>query len=114
MIEFNVSKKDDVAVVSLIGRLDANTSDDIQVRLLKLIDKGEKLIAIDSTQLNYISSAGLRVILMALKKLKSVNGKLAVFALKDHIKEVFDISGFTSMFPIFETQEEALNSIKNG
>ena len=99
MIEFNMSKKDDVAVVSLKGRLDANTSDDIQVRLLKL---------------NYISSAGLRVILMALKKLKSVNGKLAVFALKDHIKEVFDISGFTSMFPIFETQEEALNSIKNG
>lgn len=114
MIEFNMSKKDDVAVVSLKGRLDANTSDDIQVRLLKLIDKGEKLIAIDSTQLNYISSAGLRVILMALKKLKSVNGKLVVFALKDHIKEVFDISGFTSMFPIFETQEEALNSIKNG
>ena len=114
MIEFNVLKKDDVAVVSLKGRLDANTSDDIQAKLLKLIDKGEKLIAIDSAQLDYISSAGLRVILMALKKMKTVDGKLAVFALKDHIKEVFDISGFTSMLSIFKTQEEALNNIKSG
>ncbi|KPK96121.1 hypothetical protein AMJ80_01795 [bacterium SM23_31] len=114
MIEFNVLKKDDVAVVSLKGRLDANTSDDIQAKLLKLIDKGEKLIAIDSAQLDYISSAGLRVILIVLKKMKAVDGKLAVFALKDHIKEVFDISGFTSMLSIFKTQEEALNNIKSG
>ena len=114
MIEFNVLKKDDVAVVSLKGRLDANTSDDIQAKLLKLIDKGEKLIAIDSAQLDYISSAGLRVILIVLKKMKAVDGKLAVFDLKDHIKEVFDISGFTSMLSIFKTQEEALNNIKSG
>ncbi|HUU26501.1 MAG TPA: STAS domain-containing protein [archaeon] len=114
MIEIQEQKMDEVAVIGLRGRLDASTSNDFQVRLLEIIDRGEKLMALDFAQLDYISSAGLRAILIALKKIKSADGQLVLYALKNQIKEIFEISGFTSMIPIFETQEKALSNIRKG
>ncbi len=111
-MEIFEEKKDNVLIVGFQGRLDANTSTELQEKLIAKIDDGEKLLVVDFSQVDYISSAGLRVMLMAAKKLGSSNGKIALYAMKDHIKEVFEIAGFTSIFSIFASQDEALQSVK--
>jgi len=62
--------------------------------------------------LDFISSSGLRVLLTAGKQLKSVNGKMVLCSLKDHVKEVFDVAGFTMLFNMFSSQEEAIKKIQ--
>ncbi|MBC8400403.1 MAG: STAS domain-containing protein [Candidatus Marinimicrobia bacterium] len=100
----------DVLVIVISGRLDANNSTEFQEQILPKIDAGDNILALDFSQVDYISSAGLRVLLMAAKKINASTGKMALFALKDQIKEVFDIAGFTMIFQIFQSRDEALAS----
>ena len=62
---------------------------------------------IDGGTLDYISSTGLRVLLVAAKRLKAVEGKIVLSSLKPHILEVFEIAGFKSIFPIYATADQA-------
>jgi anti-anti-sigma factor len=73
--------------------------------------EGETSFVIDLGELNYISSAGLRSILVIAKELKSKNGKLICAAPKDEVKKIFKISGFSSMIPTYESVQAALESI---
>lgn len=103
-------KKDKATVVMIEGRLDSSSSGILEKKLLSLIETGEKNFLVDFSGMDYISSAGLRVLLMAAKKTKPAGGKVVLSALSDNVKEVFDIAGFTSIFTIFATQEEAIQS----
>lgn len=111
-MEITQAKKDNVVILELKGRLDTNTSVSLEEKLLDLIDKKHKKILIDFFQLDFISSSGLAVLMMAGKKLKSAKGKMVFCALKDHIKQVFDIAGFTILFSLFPSQEEAMKDLK--
>lgn len=110
MIQISERKQDGVLILGLEGRLDASTSGILEKRLLGTIDGGEIKVVLDFSSLDYISSAGLRVLLMAAKKSKGAGGKLVLACLKSHVKEVFDIAGFSSILPIFSASEEAVNS----
>lgn len=101
------SKSGSVVILELNGRLDASTSGILEKKLMDFLDGGEKFFILDFNQLDYISSAGLRVLLMAAKKTNGIRGKVALSSLKEHVKEVFDIAGFTAIFPICSTQEDA-------
>lgn len=101
-------KIESVVVLSLNGRLDASTSGDLEKKVSELIDRGEKNLVVDFSQLDYISSAGLRVLLMAAKKTSGLKGKVVLACLREHVREVFDIAGFTAIFPICPDQVEAL------
>jgi len=101
------TKDGHVLVIGVKGRLDSNTSGDLEKRILALIDSGEKRLLIDFSDLDYISSAGLRVFLLAAKKSRAVNGKVVLSSLKSHIMEVFDIAGFSTILPIYATRDEA-------
>jgi anti-anti-sigma factor len=67
---------------------------------------------VDCSQLDYISSAGLRTLLVAAKRLAPKGGKIALSAPKDLIKEILDIAGFSSIFPIYRTHEDALAAMR--
>jgi len=110
-MEITESRNASVVVIGLKGRLDANTSPRLEERLLGLIDGGERRLLLSFVDMEYVSSAGLRVLLMAAKRLKPVNGKLALSSMKSHIKEVFDIAGFSSVLPIFGSDEEGMASL---
>ena len=110
-MEINGQKENDVLIVEISGRLDANTSSELQERLVRFIDGGDSVMAIDCSRLDYISSAGLRVFLTALKKANTVNGKLAIFACRDNIKQIFDISGFKSILKLYDTKSEAVSGL---
>ena len=106
------SRREDVVVLGLKGRLDASTSNELEEQLLGLTSRGEKSLVVDFSQLDYISSSGLRVFLLVAKKLKKVNGTIVLCSMQDYIKEVFDIAGFSSIFHICLTQEEAVETAK--
>jgi anti-sigma B factor antagonist len=99
----------DLLVVSLNGRLDAHTAKAFEEHLVPLIDQGNKKILVDFAKLDYISSAGLWVLLLAARKLDDAGGKIALCSLKPVIKTVFDIAGFSSVFSIFATPQAALD-----
>ncbi len=95
----------------LRGRLDSNTSLAFEQRLFEAITHGAKHVIIDFRELDYISSAGLRVILKATKALKREEGKILLCAMQDYVKEVFEIAGFDAFLPIVPTLDEALRTV---
>lgn len=90
------------------GRLDSTTMQQVEAPFLDTVKEGGKLFVFDLSKLEYISSAGLRVMLMAVKKTRAAGGKIALFGLSDNVMEVFQISGFTAIFSIFDTEDEAV------
>ncbi|MFH0736628.1 MAG: STAS domain-containing protein [bacterium] len=96
-------------ILSITGRLDASTSNIFEEKLISLLDSGETQILINFSELEYISSSGLRVLLVGAKKLKTTNQKISLCNLRSHIYEVFEIAGFTPIFNIFKTLQEALS-----
>jgi len=104
-------KKGGIMVFELDGRLDSVTSNQLEKSLMACLQAGEKNVVIDFSKVDYISSAGLRVLLMVAKKTKSVGGKAVLAALSNNVKEVFDIAGFTTIFSIFAAEDEALASL---
>jgi anti-anti-sigma factor len=106
-MELNQIKKGNYLVIELNGRLDTSNYGELEKSLIELIDKGVKDIIVNCAGLNYISSSGLRVFLMALKKITMSGGNFRLCSLQDNIREIFEIAGFTSIFSIFNTLDEA-------
>ncbi|OCT11287.1 hypothetical protein A8709_06320 [Paenibacillus pectinilyticus] len=102
----------DVVVVTLEGRLDGNTSASLESAFAKLVEQGNGKFVFNLQGLDYVSSAGLRSLLSAAKMVKVIQGKLALSRMNENVKEVFDMSGFSSIFKLYETEDEALNAIK--
>lgn len=104
-------KKENYTIVSLDGRLDTTNYQELEKSLGALTDNGSKMLILNCEKLDYISSSGLRIFLMFLKKIKSVDGKFYICSLQDAIKEIFQISGFTSIFDIFDDLAAAENAM---
>lgn len=95
-------------VVAIAGNLDSGTSPRAQQELEAILAGGGRKLAVDFSSLDYISSAGLRVLLGVAKQLGVKGGALRTFGLNQTVREVFDISGFSAILPVFPTEAEAL------
>jgi anti-anti-sigma factor len=98
------------SVLKIKGRIDTVHSSALEEEVNQLFESGEKNLILNCSGMNYISSSGLRVFLVAQKKAKAINGKLFLCEMQPAIQEIFRISGFSNLFRIFETQEEALEN----
>lgn len=107
-------RKGSLVVLTLKGKLDTEASTDLSDRLTALIAKGDREFLLDFSGLVYISSSGLRVLLMAAKKLKPSNGSIALSCLQQSIREIFDMSGFSALFTIYPTMEQAIFILRQG
>ena len=107
-MEMTTHSTNKIKVLCLNGDLNANTSAEVETRLNQLIMGGNNKLVVNLDELNYISSAGLRVFLMANKLIKKKDGSLRLCCLNNTVKEVFEISGFHLIFSIFNSEEEAL------
>ena len=107
-MQFSEERTGKFYVLNVSGRLDASTSSSFEEKLTSIIDSGEKNLLINLNELDYISSMGLRVLLQAAKKLKASQGSISLCEMKDNILEVFDIAGFTQVFQIYKTYNEAV------
>jgi anti-sigma B factor antagonist len=105
-------KKGGIDIFKLNGRLDSNTSQGFEQKLFDAITNGSKQMVVDFRDLDYISSAGLRVILKATKALKREEGRIMLCSMQDYVKEVFEIAGFDTFLPIVDNMDEALQSLK--
>ena len=110
-MKIHATKEGNAIVVSLKGRLDAVASPEFEASLSDWISKGEHNFLLNLTDLDYISSAGLRSILATSKKLKETQGKIFLTGLHGAVEEVFKISGFLSIFRVFASAEAALKEI---
>lgn len=110
-MEINESKEGTAVIVQPIGRIDTNTAGEFEERLVDVLDRQETKIVVDLAAIDYISSAGLRVFLMAAKKLRGLGGSFVLAGMNDHIKEVFDISGFTPIFTLTPDTASAVQAI---
>ncbi len=97
-----------IDLIFLNGRIDAQSSPGVNEEIDKVINEGRNKMLINFKDLEYISSAGLRVLITVAKKLNAASGDLVLCSLDEKIYKVFDVSGFTAIFKILETQEEAL------
>jgi anti-sigma B factor antagonist len=99
----------DFSVLKIDGRIDTVHSAILETHVNEVYGNGEKYVILNCSGLNYISSSGLRIFLVAQKKAISLKGKLYLCSMQPAIKEIFVISGFSTLFKIFDTQEEALS-----
>ena len=106
-MDIRESEKNDIRIFKLDGRLDSNTSPNLEKRLVDAIETGTKNMILDFEDLDYISSAGLRIILKTTKDLKNSEGNLILCAMQDYVKEVFEIAGFDTFLPIVPTMDDA-------
>ncbi len=111
-MDITESKRSGVVVLGIAGRIDANNVAVFEEKLLGLIAAGERRFIVDCSRLDYISSAGLHTLLVAAKRLAPTGGKLALSAPQELIKEILDIAGFSSIFPIYRTHEDALTALR--
>jgi len=84
------------------------TAKTFEEKILQVINSGAQRLIVDLSLLEYVSSAGLRVFLLAAKRLQANDGKIALCGLQDHIRQVFDLAGFSSILSIYGSRAEAV------
>ena len=98
MLEVKKKTENDAVVISLIGRLETTTVSNCEQEIKSSLE-GTKDLTIDLSELEYISSAGLRV-LLSVQKIMNKQGKMRIRNVKDYVMEVFEITGFSDIMDI--------------
>ncbi|MBC3899214.1 anti-sigma factor antagonist [Acetobacterium malicum] len=99
-MKIDVKQDGEIFVVELEGRMDTNTSPEFQKEMEAYYSKEGFKMILDFDQLDFVSSAGLRVLLLIQKKSKALNGSLVIKNVKPEIQEVFDMTGFSDILTI--------------
>ncbi|WP_319548460.1 STAS domain-containing protein [Desulfogranum marinum] len=107
-MQITTSDNSGYITIDIIGRLDSGTAEDAENWISSFSIQPEKTIIINFAELDYISSAGLRVIFNFSRNLKKSGNTFAICNAQDHVREIFEISGFDSFIPMFNTSEEFL------
>ena len=110
-MDVTTERLENVLSVDVKGRIDGSTAVAFEEAVRNAIDETDRVLIMDFGELDYISSAGLRVILLTAKSLQSQDAKLVLCALSDPIREVFKISGFDKLLPIHDSKAEARASL---
>ena len=102
-----------ISIISLGGRLDANACSELEQKLNSLVEADEVRLVVSLEKLDYISSSGLRVLLASLKNVRKREGDIKLACMKPDIKKVFDIAGFSQLFPIYDLEDVAIQAFNN-
>lgn len=113
MLEHTITEESAIKCIALKGRIDALTSSDVGRILDALILEGERTLVVDMTSVNYVSSAGLRALLMSQKELKKVGGEIILLGMIKTVFDVFDMSGLTGVFRILKDRGEIAGLLRS-
>jgi len=105
------SKEGEITIVTVNGRLDANTAPVADKTIKKILKKDCLRMIFDFSTLDYLSSGGLKVILGATKELRRKEGQIVLCSLSKFVKEIFDVSGLNSLIPITESVESGIEQL---
>ena len=106
-IEVAEERDNGVLVLLPVGRLDSANARTFESIIMDHIGNSEQHLIVDFSRLAFISSSGMRVLLIAAKRLNASKGKLVLCEMQDHIHEVFHISGFDQIIPILDSRQSA-------
>lgn len=109
-MEIRLERSAGAVVVAPLGRIDSGSSEELEERLQDLLAGGDKRFVLDFAAVDYISSAGLRVLLLLAGKLRS-GGALVLCGLGESVREVFDLAGFLPLFVVEPTRDLALSRL---
>lgn len=110
MIEINVTDQNQVTLVAVSGRVDSMNANQFGEALNSQIDDGNVHLVLDLSSVEYMSSAGLREIVTTLKRAKKAQGDLRLAQPSQRVREVLEMAGLDTIFRIYPTQDDALDS----
>lgn len=102
------SSKEDIVILKIKGKLDSALSCSLEKRVFSLINEGNSKLILDLSDINYINSSGLRMLLSIKKQIKTVSGKFIVCSLSSEVMEIMKICGFDHVLDLASNQEEAM------
>lgn len=106
-------KVGDIMVLEAQGRIDSTTAPALGETLSASFASGYKGLVLDLRQLEYISSAGFRILLIAAKRAEEIGSRFVLCAISGKVRQLFDLGGFLDLFPIYASREEGITGIKS-
>jgi anti-anti-sigma factor len=110
-MDVDATVEDQLAIVRVRGYLDTKSSPDFERKILELLQGGARAFAIDFTKLDMITSAGIRILMMAIKRLGGAD-RVALWGLNEQVKVVFQIAGLAGVFRVVDSQQAAVEHLK--
>ena len=110
-MKVTIEREGETLVAMAEDRVDGTNASEFQQALEAAITESDRIVILDCEQLTYISSAGLRVVLLTARALQRQNSKFAVCSLSEQIREVFEISGFDKIIPVHASRADALGAL---
>ena len=102
------TEQDDIQIIRIEGKIDSESVRSIEESLFNVIEQGFKKLAVDFKRIEFISSSGIRSLLMLVRKIDEYKGLLVVYNLKSQIREIFEISGIDNLIKICDTKKDSL------
>lgn len=109
-MNFSQDEQAGIVIIRYEGRLDATSSPQLETAMNSLVDKKQNHIVIDFNKVDYLSSAGMRLLLSMTKRLKSESGKLVLFAVHDDVMEIIRMAGFEQILNICDSEQDAMGA----
>ena len=106
-MEMKTDSSNGVTAIQFEGNLDTGTAPTAEQHLAGLIEEGANKLLLDFENCEFISSAGLRILLATAKRLRPSGGQLRICSLNETVQEIFDVSGFSSLLSVFPDAEQA-------
>lgn len=110
-LKIDVEEKDSSVVIKLDGEVDVYTAPKLKSRLIDLVDQGKFKIIVDLEKVDFMDSSGLGVLVGGLKRVRSHEGSIALICTQENILKIFRITGLVKVFPIFENEGQAIQSV---
>ncbi len=110
-LSVQTERNDKAVIVCPSGRVDGSNVAVLESAIREQLEAGEKRLVFDFEDLNYISSAGLRVLLVTARRLQAEGGTTRFCGLAEHIAHIFEISGFKNILAVHNSRDEALSSL---
>ena len=108
LVSIKEESKGDVLILKMSGRLDAVSSPAVERKIFDYLDHDKHKLLLDFSGIDYLSSAGLRMLLSVTKKIRSLSGKLILYSITANVMEILKMSGFDHVLDIALTEEEGV------
>ena len=111
-LQISVRRNGDVAIIDLAGEVDAYTSARFREVMIDIIDDGGVNLIVSMAKVEYIDSSGLGALVGGLKRTSERKGRIVLVCDQSQVRKVFEITGLEKVFPIFDTEQEALEAAR--
>ena len=108
-----VKQIEDATVASISQRLDANTAVEVQKKLFLLLDEGKQNLILDLSNVDYLSSAGMRTLLLVSKRVKELSASICLVNVSPQLIEILEMTGFLPLLTIYKDLDDALKHQKS-